>query len=230
MVEEDSSDVGRSIQAHAQAMTVLSQEVGSRIDAAASKLGQQARLLKILVWLLAIHAGFGFLAMAALGSFGVIGFLASREAAVNARIRSDSAAMVGKSLPGFRLEDQSGTQVTNLEIEGKVVLLNSWATWCGPCRTEMPWFVEFQDRYRDSGFTVLAVSVDQEGWEVVRPFIEEQGLNFPVFVGDRDFGEAFGGVNVLPTTFIVDRTGKITARHRGLIDKSEYEKEIEALL
>ena len=230
MVEEDSSDVGRSIQAHAQAMTVLSQEVGSRIDAAASKLGQQARLLKILVWLLAIHAGFGFLAMAALGSFGVIGFLASREAAVNARIRSDSAAMVGKSLPGFRLEDQSGTQVTNLEIESKVVLLNFWATWCGPCRTEMPWFVEFQDRYRDSGFTVLAVSVDQEGWEVVRPFIEEQGLNFPVFVGDRDFGEAFGGVNVLPTTFIVDRTGKITARHRGLIDKSEYEKEIEALL
>ncbi len=230
MVEEDSSDVGRSIQAHAQAMTVLSREVGSRIDAAASKLGQQARLLKILVWLLAIHAGFGFLAMAALGSFGVIGFLASREAAVNARIRSDSAAMVGKTLPGFRLEDQSGTQVTNLEIEGKVVLLNFWATWCGPCRTEMPWFVEFQDRYRDSGFTVLAVSVDQEGWEVVRPFIEEQGLNFPVFVGDRDFGEVFGGVNVLPTTFIVDRTGKITARHRGLIDKSEYEKEIEALL
>ena len=230
MVEEDSSDVGRSIQAHAQAMTVLSREVGSRIDAAASKLGQQARLLKILVWMLAIHAAFGFLAMAALGSFGVIGFLASREAAFNTRIRSDSAAMVGKSLPGFRLEDQSGTQLTNLEIEGKVVLLNFWATWCGPCRTEMPWFVEFQDRYRDSGFTVLAVSVDQQGWEVVRPFIEEQGLNFPVFVGDRDFGEAFGGVNVLPTTFIVDRTGKITARHRGLIDKSEYEKEIEALL
>ena len=230
MVEEDASDIGRSIQAHAQAMTVLSQEVGSRIDAAASKLGQQARMLKILVWMLAIHAGFGFLAMAALGSFGVIGFLASREAAFNARIRSDSAAMVGKSLPGFRLEDQSGTQVTNLEIEGKVVLLNFWATWCGPCRTEMPWFVEFQDRYRDSGFTVLAVSVDQQGWEVVRPFIKEQGLNFPVFVGDRDFGEAFGGVNVLPTTFIVDRTGKITARHRGLIDKSEYEKEIEALL
>ena len=230
MVEEDSSDVGRSIQAHAQAMTVLSQEVGSRIDAAASKLGQQARLLKILVWLLAIHAGFGFLMMAALGSFGVMGFLASREAAFNTRIRSDSAAMVGKSLPGFRLEDQSGTQVTNLEIEGKVVLLNFWATWCGPCRTEMPWFVEFQDRYQDSGFTVLAVSVDQQGWEVVRPFIEEQGLNFPVFVGDRDFGEGFGGVNVLPTTFIVDRTGKITARHRGLIDKSEYEKEIEALL
>jgi cytochrome c biogenesis protein CcmG/thiol:disulfide interchange protein DsbE len=211
-------------------MTVLSREVGSRIDAAASKLGQQARLLKILVWLLAIHAGFGFLMMAALGSFGVMGFLASREAAFNTRIRSDSAAMVGKSLPGFRLEDQSGTQLTNLEIEGKVVLLNFWATWCGPCRTEMPWFVEFQDRYRDSGFTVLAVSVDQQGWEVVRPFIEEQGLNFPVFVGDRDFGRAFGGVNVLPTTFIVDRTGKITARHRGLIDKSEYEKEIEALL
>ena len=232
MVDEDSSpaEIGRSIQDHARAMTALSHELGSRIDAAASKLGQQARLLKILVWLLAIHAGFGFLAMAALGSFGVLGFLASREAAVNVRTRSDSAAMVGKSLPGFRLEDQSGTQVTNQAVEGKVVLLNFWATWCGPCRTEMPWFVEFQDRYGDSGFAVLAVSMDHEGWEVVRPFIEQQGLNFPVFVGDRDFGDAFGGVEVLPTTFIVDRTGKITARHRGLIDKSEYEKEIEALL
>ena len=79
----------------------------------------------------------------------------------------------------------------------------------------MPWFVEFQDRYQESGFTVLAVSMDQQGWEVVRPFIEEQGLNLLVFVGDRDFGEAFGGVDVLPITFIVDRTGKITARHRG---------------
>jgi len=232
MVGEDSSpaEIGRSIQAHARAMTVMSQELGSRIDAAASKLSQQARMLKILVWLLAIHAGFGFLVMAALGSFGVMGYLASRQAAVDMQVQSDSAAMVGKLLPGFRLEDQSGTQVTNREVEGKVVLLNFWATWCGPCRTEMPWFVEFQERYRESGFTVLAVSMDQEGWEVVRPFIEQQGLNFPVFVGDRDFGDAFGGVNVLPITFIVDRTGKITARHRGLVKKSEYEKEIEALL
>ncbi len=230
MVEENSSDVGRSIQDHARAMTALSWELGSRIDAAASKLSQQARMLRILVWLLAIHAGFGFLVMVALGFFGVMGFLASREAAVNSRTRSDSSAMVGKLLPGFRLEDQSGTQVTNREVEGKVVLLNFWATWCGPCRTEMPWFVEFQDRYGESGFTVLAVSMDQQGWEVVRPFIEQQGLNFPVFVGDRDFGDAFGGVDVLPITFIVDRTGKITARHRGLVDKSEYEREIEALL
>lgn len=232
MVDEDSStaEIGRSIQDHARAMTALSRELGSRIDAASSTLNRQARMLKILVWLLAIHAGFGILAMAALGSFGVLGFLASREAAVNARTQSDGAAMIGKLLPGFRLEDQSGTQVTNREVEGKVVLLNFWATWCGPCRTEMPWFVEFQDRYGESGFTVLAVSMDQEGWEVVRPFIEQQGLNFPVFVGDRDFGDAFGGVNVLPITFIVDRTGRIIARHRGLVDKSEYEKEIEALL
>jgi cytochrome c biogenesis protein CcmG/thiol:disulfide interchange protein DsbE len=132
--------------------------------------------------------------------------------------------------PQLRGRTLDGGEFLPENHRGRRILLNFWATWCGPCRTEMPWFVEFQDRYRDSGFTVLAVSVDQEGWEVVRPFIEEQGLNFPVFVGDRDFGEAFGGVNVLPTTFIVDRTGKITARHRGLIDKSEYEKEIEALL
>ena len=94
----------------------------------------------------------------------------------------------------------------------------------------MPWFVEFQDRYKDSGFTVLAVAMDQEGWEVVRPFVEKQGFNFPVFVGGDDFAGAFGGANVLPTTLIVDRTGKIVTRHKGIISKSKYEKEIEALL
>ena len=227
MADESSLETGRAIEAHAKTMTLLSREVGSKIDAAASKLGQQARMLKILAWLIGIQAGFGLLAMI-LGPV-MMSFMATRMTN-GIESRSGGATMVGKPLPGFSLEDTGGTRYTNREIEGKVVLLNFWATWCGPCRTEMPWFVEFQNRYKDKGFTVLAVSMDQEGWEVVRPFVEEQGLYFPVFVGDDDFAGAFGGANVLPTTLIVDRTGKIVARHSGIISKSAYEKEIEALL
>ncbi len=231
MTDESSPEIGRAIEAQAKAMTLLSREVGSKIDAAASKLGQQARMLKILVWLIAIEVAFGLLVTVFVAAVGVMGFMGIRDHMPSgSERRGGGAAMVGKPLPGFNLEDAGGARYTNREIEGKVILLNFWATWCGPCRTEMPWFVEFQNRYKDKDFTVLAVSMDQEGWEVVRPFVEEQGLNFPVFIGDDDFAGAFGGVSVLPTTLIVDRTGKIIARHQGLISKSEYEKEIEALL
>ena len=230
MAEEGFPEIGRAMEAQAKAMTLLGREVGAKIDAAASKLGHQTRMLKILVWLLAIEAVFGLLLLVFFGTVGIMSFMGVMNRGGGEESRSAGAALVGKALPGFNLEDAEGRRYTNLEIEGKVVLLNFWATWCGPCRTEMPWFVEFQNRYEDRGFTVLAVSMDREGWEVVQPFVEEHGLDFPVFVADSDFGDAFGGVNVLPTTFIVDRTGKITARHRGLIGKSDYEKEIEALL
>ena len=89
------------------------------------------------------------------------------------------------TLSPFSFPDSHGRLYTNRDIEGKVVLLNLWATWCGPCRSEMPWFVEFQDRYRDRGFTVAAVSMDDDGWEAVRPFVAEFDLNFPGAAGRR---------------------------------------------
>ena len=120
--------------------------------------------------------------------------------------------------------------VTLSDYEGKVVLLNFWATWCGPCKIEMPWFVEFQQKYRDRGFSVIAVSMDEEGWDVVRPFMDHLKPNFPVVIGNDEMGEEFGGVVALPTTFIIDREGKIASSHQGLVSKSDYEEEIEQLL
>jgi peroxiredoxin len=145
---------------------------------------------------------------------------------------AEAAGAKGEPRPAaeFTLEDSQGGKVSLADYKGQVVLLNFWATWCGPCKIEMPWFVEFQRKYKDRGFTVLAVSMDEGGWEVVRPYLEQQQLNFPVVLGDDEMADRFGGVQALPTTFIIDREGRIVATHTGLVGKNEYEKEIDALL
>ena len=104
---------------------------------------------------------------------------ASTEAAAAASPREDA--------PDFTLKDVEDRDVKLSDYEGKVVLLNFWATWCGPCKIEMPWFVEFQRKYKDRGFSVIAVSMDEEGWDVVRPFLEDLKPNFPG--GDRQRGD-----------------------------------------
>ena len=135
-----------------------------------------------------------------------------------------------RAAPDFTLESADGTPITLSELEGKVVLLNFWATWCGPCKIEMPWFMDFQRKYKDRGFSVVAVSLDEEGWEVVRPYAEEMKFNFPVLVGSDAIAEGFGDVYALPTTFIIDKQGQIVSTHTGLVDRSIYEEEIESLL
>jgi len=141
-----------------------------------------------------------------------------------------AAAQEPKPAPDFALLDAQGREIKLSSLKGNVVLLNFWATWCGPCKIEMPWFVEFQRQYKDQGFSVVAVSLDSEGWEVVKPFAEDFKLNFPVVVGDDALAEKFGGIAALPTTFIIDKEGRITASHTGLVSKSDYEDEIKKLL
>ncbi|MBG99071.1 MAG: alkyl hydroperoxide reductase [Solibacterales bacterium] len=132
--------------------------------------------------------------------------------------------------PDFTLPDSEERDVTLSKFKGKVVLLNFWATWCGPCKIEMPWFLEFQQKYRDRGFTIIAVSMDEEGWDVVRPFLNELKPNFPVVIGNEKMSSDFGGILALPTTFIIDREGRVASSHQGLVSKSKYEEEIEQLL
>jgi peroxiredoxin len=141
-----------------------------------------------------------------------------------------SAVEEPRHAPNFALPDAQGNEIKLSDLKGKVVLLNFWATWCGPCKIEMPWFVEFQREYKDKGFAVVAVSLDEEGWEVVKPFAEGLKLNFPVVVGDDELAGKFGGIAALPTTFIIDKEGKIVATHTGLVSKSDYKEEIESLL
>ena len=135
-----------------------------------------------------------------------------------------------RALPRFQFPDADGRQFTSADIEGKVVLLNLWATWCGPCRSEMPWFVEFQSKYQEQGFTVVAISVDDDGWDAVTPFVEEFQLNFPVLLGGDAADAVFGTVDAIPATLIIDRSGNVAFWHQGVPERSEYETQIESLL
>jgi peroxiredoxin len=135
-----------------------------------------------------------------------------------------------KAAPDFTLKDSAGKNVKLSDFRGKVVLLNFWATWCGPCKIEIPWFIDFEKSYKDRDFTVLGVSLDDEGWTVVKPFIAERKINYPVVVGTEETSQQYGGVDALPTTFVIDRDGRIASVHQGLVSKSEYENEIRDLL
>lgn len=132
--------------------------------------------------------------------------------------------------PDFTLNDSSGKAVTLSELRGDVVLLNFWATWCAPCRIEIPMFIGFQEAYRDRNFAVLGVALDEAGWDAVRPYADAKKINYPVMVGNETIADLFGGLKAVPTTIIIDRQGRVAATHIGLCQEREYEGDIQAVL
>ena len=151
----------------------------------------------------------------------------SKRSPADAEVKSDKER---KPAPAFSLTDERGTPVTLADYRGKVVLLNFWATWCGPCQIEIPWFIEFEQKYKARDFAVLGVSFDDDGWKSVRPYIAAHKINYRIMIGTEKMSQLYGGVDSLPTTFIVDRQGRIAAQHVGLVDKSDYQNEILKLL
>jgi len=135
-----------------------------------------------------------------------------------------------KDAPEFTLKDADGKVVRLADYRGKVVLLDFFATWCGPCKIEIPWFTEMERKNKDRGFAVLGVSMDDEGWEVVKPFLAELGVNYRVVIGNDATAQMYGGVDALPTTFLIDQSGKIAAVHVGLASKKDFEDGIQQLL
>ncbi len=132
--------------------------------------------------------------------------------------------------PDFELKDADGRTVRLSDYRGKVVLLNFWATWCGPCKLEIPWFVEFEKELKDQGFAVLGISLDDGGWEVVKPYLEDVRVNYRVLMGNEEVALLYGGVEALPTSFLIDRQGRIASLHVGLVSKADYEHDIKTLL
>ena len=113
---------------------------------------------------------------------------------------------------------------------GKVVLLNFWATWCHGCKEELPWIVDYQTRFKSRGLAVIGISMDEDGWKSVKPFLKTHKLNYRVVIGTEDLARQYGGVDNMPKTILIGRDGKIAATYEGVIDRAATEAEIRKLL
>ena len=131
----------------------------------------------------------------------------------------------------FTLKDIDGVDVRLADFKGKVVLLNFWATWCGPCKVEIPEFVEAYEQYRDRGFVILGVlSQDDPSADDLRAFAKDWGMTYPILREHTELDEAFGPMWAIPTSFIIDRQGSICTKHLGPVPKETLERVVEGLL
>ncbi len=132
--------------------------------------------------------------------------------------------------PDFSLESLDGPAMRLSDLRGKAVLLNFWATWCGPCKIEMPWFVDLQKQYGPQGLQIVGVAMDDASKEDISKFAKDMGVNYPILIGKEAVGEQYGGVNALPETFLIGRDGKIVDKIIGLRGKAEIEDSIKKAL
>ncbi len=137
---------------------------------------------------------------------------------------------VSSPAPDFELVDATGARVRLSDFKGKVVLLNFWATWCRPCVAEMPWFGELERAYKDRGLVVLGVAMDDDGWTAVRPFMSAHQIHYRIGLANDALAKSYGGVEALPTTFLIDQRGSIAKVHTGLVSKEVYERDVKSLL
>ena len=140
------------------------------------------------------------------------------------------AYVEGKVAPDFTLQSIDGKTVRLSDFRGKAVLLNFWATYCAPCRIEMPWFVELQNRYGAEGLQVVGVAMDDASPNDIEKFANDLGVNYPILVGEETVGNAFGGVQFLPSTFYIGRDGKVVDKVFGLKKRNEIEEDIKRAL
>jgi cytochrome c biogenesis protein CcmG, thiol:disulfide interchange protein DsbE len=131
--------------------------------------------------------------------------------------------------PDFTLPQLDGHDLRLSSYRGKVVLLDFWATWCDPCREEIPHFVDLQQRYGDRGLQIVGVSMDDSP-DPVRPFYQQFHMNYPVVMGTAQTGAMYGGILGLPIAFLITRDGRIYAKHIGATSAEVFEKEIKSLL
>ncbi len=132
--------------------------------------------------------------------------------------------------PDFTLESLNGKSTRLSDFRGKAVLLNFWATWCGPCKIETPWLVELQNQYGSQGLQVVGIAMDDSSKEDIAKFAKDMGVNYPVLIGKEAVGDAYGGVPALPESFFIGRDGKIIDRIIGLKGRAEIEDSIKAAL
>lgn len=132
--------------------------------------------------------------------------------------------------PGFELPDLEGNPQNLSSFRGKAVVLNFWASWCAPCRTEIPWFIDFQREYGPRGLQIIGVSMDDEGRDAIDSFVRRAGIDYVVLLGDSHVSTLYGGLDVLPKTYYISRRGDVIAFVNGVISKTEVEHDIKEVL
>lgn len=131
--------------------------------------------------------------------------------------------------PDFTLKGIDGKDLALSSLKGKVVIIDFWATWCPPCREEIPGFIEMYKKYKDQGLEIIGISVDKDE-NKLKKFIADNGVNYPIVSFTKDVTEAYGGIQSIPTTFILDHQLNIVGKHIGFVEAAAFEKEIEPLL
>jgi len=143
------------------------------------------------------------------------------------------------AMPSVVMKDLNDHDVTLAQYQGQVVLVNFWATWCEPCKVEIPWMIEFQKKYSSRGFTILGVSMDEDGKKAINPFLEKErfdvngqkeAMNYPILLGNDSIADKFGSIMGLPTSMLFTRDGKKIKTIVGLVNHDEIAKSIESLL
>jgi peroxiredoxin len=131
--------------------------------------------------------------------------------------------------PDFTLIDESGNSISLSAKKGKVVLVNFWATWCGGCQVEIPWFRDLYNAHKNAGLDAIGISLDSDGWTSVRPYLKQKPIPYTIVIGNDSTAKEFD-VTAMPVTILIDRDGKIAATHSGIVAKATYQSEIESLL
>ena len=143
---------------------------------------------------------------------------------------SGSSKLLNQPAPDFALTSLDGKTLKLSDFHGKAVLLNFWATWCEPCKIEMPWFVDLQKKYGPQGLQVFGVAMDDASPKEIAEFTQKMGVNYPIVIGKEEVGTLYGGVQYLPSTFYISRDGKVMERVFGLVSRSEIETNVQKAL
>jgi thiol-disulfide isomerase/thioredoxin len=152
--------------------------------------------------------------------------------ALNAEFAQTGAACPANAKPApldFVLKDVTNKDVRLSDYKGKVILLDFWATWCTGCKVEIPWYVEFQKKYERRGLASIGAAMDEEGWPVVKRYLDAHPINYPIVLGNPELVKPYN-IASLPVTLLIDHQGRIAASHAGVVEKDSWERNIQQLL